>query len=306
MSTPVNELSWSFSRHRCFQSCLKRYYFTYYASWGGWREDAPAQAKEFYRLKRLSTRAQWAGHHAHAALEFLLKEARNDSTGKLAAGAESRELEQMRREFARSRSGACRTDPVHMPGLFEHEYNLQVPDKEWKAMADRVALSIRHFLASDLWADLCKLPEEAFLAVEKRSHFRLDGLQIFAIPDLAIRREGKVLLYDWKTGMAPLEEHRLQLGIYALLAMDHWTADPAGIKAIAYHPITGQSEPFVYTAEELETLRDFIRDSADEMLFPLEDPATNQAGDGSAFDCTEDKGTCNQCPFLRVCPRWKS
>ncbi len=305
MSTLRNELSWSFSRHHCFQTCLKRYYFAYYASWGGWKKDAPPAIRELYRLKRLSTRAQWAGHHAHCALEFLLKEALTDPTGVLAATAEPQQIERMRKEFADSRAGAYRQDPVHIPGLFEHEYALQVPAEEWKAMAQRVSDAIQHFLASDLWTDLQALPKDAFLAVEKRSHFHLDGLKVFAIPDLVIRREGKVIIYDWKTGAAPLVEHRSQLGVYALLARDHWTADPAEIEAVAYNPISDQSERFVYSADELETLRDFIRDSADEMLFPLEDPATNCAGDGSTFDCTDSEEPCKNCSFLRVCPRWR-
>jgi len=305
MSALRNELSWSFSRHHCFQTCLKRYYFSYYASWGGWKKEAPPAIRELYCLKRLSTRAQWAGHHAHRAIEFLLQQARNDDTGAVAAKAEPQEIERMRREFSDSRAGAYRQDPVHIPGLFEHEYNLQVPPEEWKAMAQRVSGAIQHFLASDLWVDLQALPEEAFLAVEKRSHFHLDGLKVFAIPDLVIRRGGKVVIYDWKTGAAPLVEHRHQLGVYALLASDHWTANPDEIEAVAYNPISGESETFAYTADELETLRDFIRDSADEMLFPLEDPAANHAGDGQTFECTDSEESCKRCSFLRICPRWR-
>ncbi len=306
MSRLNNEFSWSFSRHHTFNSCLKRYYYSYYASWGGWDKNTDPMARELYILKRLSTRAQWAGHHAHAALEFLLKQARLDPSGKRAATAEQNEVEQMRREFANSRAGAYRTDPVHIPGLFEHEYRLQVPAEEWKAMADRVSLSIQHFLASSLWAEIQLLPEEAVLAVEQRSHFILDGLKVYAIPDLVLRRDGKVIIYDWKTGTAPLAEHRPQLAVYALLATDRWTADPSEIEAVAYNPITDQSEVFSYTADELESVRDFIRDSADEMLFPLEDPASNRAGDGKTFDCTDREEFCKTCSFLRVCPRWKT
>jgi len=306
MSVLKNELSWSFSRHHSFQTCLKRYYYSYYAAWGGWKANAPTAVRELYMLKRLSTRAQWAGHHAHSALEFLLKSARTDPSGATAATAEPRELAQMRQEFADSRAGKYRQDPIHVPGLFEHEYQLQVPAMEWKAMAERVSHAIEHFLASDLWRELQALPAEAFLAVEQRSHFDLDGLKVFAIPDLVVRRDGKVMIYDWKTGMAPLAGHRPQLGIYALLATDHWTTNPAEIEAVAYNPVTDESETFTYSAEELETLRDFIRDSADEMLFPLEDPASNQAGDGEAFECTESDKACKSCSFLRVCPRWNA
>ena len=304
MSALANEFSWSHSRHETFQACLKRYYFAYYASWGGWEENAPARARELYRLKRLSTRQQWAGHHAHQAIEFLLKNARRDPSGEIAASAEPRQIDLMRREFRDSRAGAYRADPVHVPGLFEHEYQLDVSAEEWKATVDRVARAIRQFLASELWREIQGLPDDAFLAVERRAHFLLDGLKIFAVPDLVVRRGGQVVIYDWKTGGSALAEHRTQLGVYALLALDRWTAAPGEIEAIAYHPVLDQRETFAFSAGDLETLREFIRDSADEMLFPLANPETNDAGDGTDFDCAADEAPCKTCPFLRACPRW--
>lgn len=304
MSALANEFSWSHSRHETFQACLKRYYFAYYASWGGWDDRAPARARELYRLKRLSTRQQWAGHHAHQAIEFLLKNARRDPSGEIAASAEPRQVDLMRREFRDSRAGAYRADPVHVPGLFEHEYQLDVSAEEWKATVDRVARAIRQFLASELWREIQGLPDDAFLAVERRAHFLLDGLKIFAVPDLVVRRGGQVVIYDWKTGGSALAEHRTQLGVYALLALDRWTAAPGEIEAIAYHPVLDQRETFAFSAGDLETLREFIRDSADEMLFPLANPETNDAGDGTDFDCAADEAPCKTCPFLRACPRW--
>ena len=302
MSPLANEFSWSHSRHEVFQACLKKYYFAYYGAWGGWGESAPARVRELYLLKRLHTRQQWAGHHVHQAIEFLLRNGRKDPAA--AAGAEARQLDLMRREFRDSRAGAYRGDPVHIPGLFEHEYRLDVPPEEWKATVDRVALAIRNFLASELWRELQARPDEDLLAVERRAHFLLDGLKVHAVPDLVLRGKTGLRIYDWKTGTADLAEHRTQLGVYVLLAAGRWTADPAGIQALAYHPVTNRCAEFAYTAGDLETLREFIRDSADEMLFPLENPETNAAGDGSNFDCTGDETPCKSCVFLRACPRW--
>lgn len=304
MSVLVNEFSWSHARHEIFQTCLKRYYFAYYAAWGGWQEAAPVRTRELYRLKRLSTRQQWAGHHVHQALEFLFKSARRDPSGALAATAETRQIELMRREFRASRAGANRADPVREVGLFEHEYALEVPPAEWKATVDRVALAIRNFLASDLWRRLRELPEDAFLAVERRTHFLLDGLKVFAVPDLVVRQGEKVTIYDWKTGATEPAEHRLQVGIYTLLALDRWAAAAGQIEAVVFNPVLDRGEVFTFTAEDTDNLREFVRDSADEMLFPLEDPQANAAGDGTNFECTDRDEPCKICPFLRACPRW--
>jgi hypothetical protein len=302
MSTLTNDFSWSHSRHETFHTCLKRYFFAYYAAWGGWEDAAPARTRELYMLKRLHTRQQWAGHHAHQAIEFLLKHARRDPAQ--AALAEPRQIERMRVEFRDSRAGTYRQNPVRTPALFEHEYRIDIPPEEWKATVDRVSTAIRRFLDSPLWEELRALPDDAFLAVERRAHFVLDGLKVLAVPDLVARQNGRVRIYDWKTGPSPLAGHRIQLGVYTLLALDRWTADPAEIEAVAYNPVLEQTETFRYSADDAETLRDFIRDSADEMLFPLEDPEHNRPGDGSAFECTGAADPCPTCPFLRACPRW--
>ena len=171
---------------------------------------------------------------------------------------------------------------------------------------DRTAQAIRRFLASDVWRELLALPDDDLLAVERRAHFLLDGLKVYAVPDLVVRRGGQLLVYDWKTGSAEPEEHRTQLGIYALLALDRWPSAPGAIEAVAYNPVHDRRATFAFTADDFETLREFVRDSADEMLFPLENPETNDAGDGSNFDCAADETPCKTCPFLRACPRWRS
>ena len=304
MSRLTNDFSWSFSRHHSFQTCLKRYFFAYYAAWGGWNAEAPPAARELYTLKRLYTRRQWAGHHAHQAIETLIRHGRRDPEP--ARRAEDRQIDLMRREFRESRAGVYRRDPVRTTGLFEHEYQVAVSDEEWKAIVERTATAIRRFLHSPLWAELQAMPDDRILAVERRAHFTLDGLKVRAVPDLVIRENNRVRIFDWKTGTAPLDSHRLQLGIYVLLAQDRWTADPDEIEAIACNPASDEQASFRYSADELETLREFIRDSADEMLFPLANPERNDPGDGELFDCTENPAPCPTCPFLRICPRWQT
>lgn len=299
---------WSFARHETFQTCLRRYWYSYYGAWGGWRADAPATVRELYRLKRLFTRQQWTGRHIHQALENLVAHHIADPAppAELAARAASRELDFMRDEFRDSRTGAVQPPQAAMSGLFEHEYNLDVPIAEWKAAADRVAAAVTAFCASPLWQKLRALPEGAILSIDRKTTFDLDGLPVRALPDLAFRDAGVLHLYDWKSDRQPLPEHRLELGTYLLLALGRWTDDPAAVRATACNPVTGETADFTYTADDVENIRDFVRDSADEMLFPLDDPESNRAPTPDAFDCTAQPDACPACPFLRICPRWRS
>ena len=311
---PVPPFEWSFLRHETFQTCLRRYWYAYYGAWGGWRPDAPEPSRTLYRLKRLATRRQWAARHVHRALERILSQHRAAAASsgtpsappaELASRAVARELDLMRDEFRDSRAGAVQPPQAAMSGLFEHEYRIDVPVAEWKELADGVSRAVSAFRATPLWQRLAALPPDASLPVERRASFLLDGLTVRAAPNLAFRENGGILLLDWTTADAPPATRRLRLGASLLLALDRWAADPAQVRAVSCDPRTGEAADFAYTAGEAADLREFIRDSADEMLFPLEDPEHNIPGPADAYDCTADPAPCATCPFLRLCPRWQ-
>ena len=67
-----NNFSWSFSRHRTFHDCPRKYWFHYYGSWEGWSDDAPAEAQELYRLKNITGLHLLAGDVVHRAIEAWL------------------------------------------------------------------------------------------------------------------------------------------------------------------------------------------------------------------------------------------
>lgn len=65
-----NEFSRSKSRHEVFQSCLRQYYFNYYAYWGGWEKSAPERTRQIYILKN---HFMWAGGKVHDCIKHTLK-----------------------------------------------------------------------------------------------------------------------------------------------------------------------------------------------------------------------------------------
>ena len=48
-----NRLTWSKSRAETFGWCLRKYWWNYYGSWGGWKADSPKETREAYVLKSL-------------------------------------------------------------------------------------------------------------------------------------------------------------------------------------------------------------------------------------------------------------
>lgn len=298
MSQLTNDFTWSYSRHQQFQTCLRKYYYTYYGSWGGWDELAPHTARTLYTLKKLSTRFQWAGSHAHRAIELFLNSELPGATDTII----QEELHTMRQEFRLSRTKSYWNDPVHTIGLLEHEYNIPVENEEWKELSDRIGVCLQHFEQSPVWAELKQLPKAAWLGIEKKDSFLLNGLKVFLILDAIIQTPGGIVIYDWKTGTGDMAEYKHQLGVYAVYAKEKWPAN-SSFTGTLYNPFRQETLTYTFSDTDIEEYKEFILDSAEEMLFPLVDTQRNLAKEDD-FDCTDNTEACENCPFLKCCPRW--
>ena len=299
-----NEFSWSKSRDETFRECLRRYYFQYYGSWGGWEKDAAPRTRQLYVLKNLQSRQMWAGSRVHAAIRHVLEHVRKGVPPPSAERVEEETLNAMREDFRNSRARKYREQPKKICGLFEHEYDVPVSDEEWKKNADNVRLCIRNFYASEIFKRLCTLPAADWLEVEDLASFQLDGLRVMVQLDASCKEDGRIAIYDWKTGRIEPGRADLQFACYVLYAMDKWKVEPSQVTAVEFNLPTSTEIRHDVSDEQLETAKDYIRESADEMLFPLADPEHNVAEE-DGFDFTEDERACKRCNFVKVCPRWQ-
>ncbi len=298
-----NEFSWSKSRDQAFHECLRKYYFQYYGGWGGWMKNADARIRHIYVLKHLQTRQMWAGDHAHQCIERLLRFIRRGAQPPAEDEAVNKMVESMRKDFKDSRSGKYRQDPKRVCGLFEHEYAIAVADEVWKATAGHAEKCVRTFYHAPVFEKLRGLPVTEWLEIEERATFQLDGLKVYVQLDCAFRDGDKVVIYDWKTGKADAARNDIQLACYILYAIEKWKTTAEQVTAVDLYLTDGSEVSRRLDAEALENVKDYIRDSADEMLFPLSDPEQNSAEEGS-FDLTENESACKRCNFLKVCPKW--
>ncbi len=298
-----NEFSWSKSRDGTFRECLRKYYFQYYGGWGGWLENADPRVRRIYVLKKLQTRQMWAGDHVHRRIQAVLNHFRQSLTPPTAEQAAEATLNEMRDDFKNSRSGLYRENPNKACGLFEHEYKVSLPDSAWKEVADHAALCIRNFYASEVFTKIKSLPPVDWLEIEELSSFVLDGLKVFVQLDFAFRDGNQVMIYDWKTGHSDSSQNDLQLACYILYAVDRWKVPPAQVSAVEFNLSSGKANARSLDEARIGEIKEYIRDSADEMLFPLSDPDTNTAQEES-FDFTDDERVCRYCNFVKVCPKW--
>lgn len=297
-----NEFSWSKSRDETFQTCLRKYWFSHYGHWNGWNATAPTRTRQTYMLKQLSTRHQWAGKRVHSAIQGALERLR-DGRGRPDPKQTIEAMRNaMRDDFKSSRAKKYMNDPKRICGLFEHEYGIQVDDSDWKSIADHAEACARNFFSSELYGELVELPRVGWVEIEKLSDFQLEGTKIWVQLDLAIRRGERLAIYDWKTGSSENEQDGVQIACYVLYAMDRYQIPLESIDTYLVYLADNTVKAAVMSESKLETMRQYILDSIDEMRVPLADVEGNLAVEED-FDFTDDDTNCVRCVFKKVCPR---
>lgn len=298
-----NEFSWSKSRAKAFTECARRYWLHYYGSWAGWERGAPPETRQAYLLKKVASRHQWVGQEVHERIRICLKMLKAGQTPVLATQMEAL-VETMRRRYKDSRRGDWVANPSKILRLFEHEYELPVPDTEWVRLREHAKDCLRGFFESPYYELARTLPPERWLSVEDMDQFLLDGTPIWVALDFSFRREdGGATIVDWKTGQRDDPgSHRLQMHIYALHAAGKWGFPLDKIRIVAWALASQHGDEVVAKPEELEASKAEILASIAAMRDRLVDrDAARNVAEQDAFPKTEDTRRCRYCAFQRIC-----
>ena len=286
--SPPGGFSWSISRHDTFQSCRRRYFYSYYVA----PEDP-----EVKRLKRLSALPMWAGSVVHETIEELLKTrdtlpSETEQEAIIRAAVHSRMLTDWRL------SEAASTDFR----LFEHEYGTPVEPEDKKIAVGIVMRSLRNFFRSDVLREAFAVGRSQWLSVEDLASFHVGDVEVLLRMDLAFRdRQGRVVIVDWKTGRNEGRFSEVQLAGYALYAAEKgWAQSPEELRTeLAYLALPRYVRRTV-DDRKLENARRFIARSAATMRSLLLDPLANR-GRLEDFPMIERPRVCRRCNFRKLC-----
>jgi len=287
---------------RRFQECPRAYYFSYYGSWGGWEPDADPLARTLYILKQLKSRHMWAGSVVHEVLEGLLRRVRETGDPRVDEEEllETRVLVPMREAFRASRDGLYLKDPKNRLGLLEHHYCRDVPAEEWKGLADGVIQAVRNFLRRGVLEQAATLAREDWLGLERLESFHVDGVPVWIRCDFVYRRDGHVVVTDWKTGKRPPSPETRQLGCYGLYAGRKWDLPPERLIVREVNVTLDREAEATLTPEILRETVEWIRGGIREMRSRLVDPEANVARIED-FPPRPSHRACRGCGFLQVC-----
>jgi CRISPR/Cas system-associated exonuclease Cas4 (RecB family) len=306
MGDLVNELTWSFSRYGCFKECRRKYYWNYYHKWNGWNPDAPEDVRKAYLLSKMTTADLYVGTVSHSIIAWIIQRIRaktpvhfenlkEQADGMLRAGITS------------SREKQWLLNPKAV-NFMEDYYGKGISEDKEQDIINKTQTAVSNFLKSSTYQNLSNPRVKVkWLAVDNDrsfSSFDLDGIKVFAEPDLAIQIGDKCYLFDWKTGKQS-QDHDQQLIAYALYACSEFSFTPENIVARAVylhaldpstnHPI---EHPVRYDEEEAGYVREHIKNTFSEMRSLV---SPDNTADIANFPKCDRPGLCKRCQFQELC-----
>jgi hypothetical protein len=310
-----------------FDSCLRRYYFHYYLSWGGWERQAPRIAREAFRLKRLTSLPLWRGQLVHYITTKVLASLRAKDRIPAFEDVSRYTLERFETQLEFSRSKKYLTEPKKKSGrlnidwlaLFEHEYDRPIPPEKLQKTRDECLTAMKGLLESDILTVIAGTDTDGWAIenidmAEFAQVFDFEGAKVFAKTDFMYRgTDGSFNIVDWKTFSTKSSQWknkdgqdgkaRVQLGVYGYYAASILGEPLERIRLLEVNLLDGGATvEYSISNENLEEFYSHIHDGIDKLSSVLikSDIARNEAGPPDLFPKT-DNGLCRYCNFYRIC-----
>lgn len=312
----VNTFTWSKSRAGFFNECLRKYRYQYYDYWNGWLDDAPEQARRLYKLRALATIPSWRGLVVHDTLEYILKDFHRTKFRKPLAleaamqFAEDKIRNQWHTSSRKRYWSLHKKDPAWF-GLVEHELGVDLPESTLPSIIASVNAQLATVYNSALWQRIVESDRDNWYSIDDRAFFLLDGVKIWAVPDLMYTRcDGAIVILDWKTGEPRPDEEKRQLAAYAAYAhLEHNIPLNKMICNLVYTRGPQLDEvAWVPTMDEIKQFGQYARKSMGQMAELLVQADTPEHTVESNvllpilnFPKTEDTRKCTRCAFNSEC-----
>lgn len=296
--------SWSHSRQRALNGCVRRYYWQYYAAHNGWERGAPPRSRAAWTLKQLTAYPLALGTAVHAQARRVAEAARDagpvpDYDG-LRAGARGA----LNRLYLRSRDRtAFLAAPSRHPITADAYYDRASAPDLFERLRVQLGRCLTNLLDQPVWDELTGQPRTAVRVVDALAAFAVDGVPVYVAPDLVFRtpRAGWVVL-DWKSG-AGEDGAADQLALYGLYLRDGLglPARDGGYEGRVVHLETGRSTVVWLAADDLEAARARVGDGVRRMHAYLADVRRNVARPPAAFPLAADRRVCRFCAYRELC-----
>ena len=269
--------AWSFSRHRLWNLCKRAYYYRYIGV--ALKNTKEINVQVLKELKNLNSRFALQGKLIHEIIEnqigqHYLGRKMNENSAK---SQYTQRIEQYRK-MAKKR-------------LTEYFNGEPIDERFFDNIRTEGIDQISMFFGV-IWPQLEDLD---YLRHERFDRFMVGNVEVIVKVDYVSKtKDGIIVVSDWKTGTDNEEyENDLQIGLYALWAMETYEKEPEEIKSELIYLTTGKMRVYEFSIEDLEEIkRNIIKDFED----------MNRTIDIEYFHPDPHPKKCLSCQFATICP----
>ncbi|MBD3321396.1 MAG: hypothetical protein GF350_09910 [Chitinivibrionales bacterium] len=283
--TPV--LGWSVSRYETFDTCKRRYFYTYYSKY--------AENVSLYKIKQLKAMTSTAleiGNVVHDIIEaFLLRLQKSDTS-----------IDEDRFfTYARSKAEKYFSTKTFLEIYYGHTEKISLP-----FVFEKIDTCLKNFLQSPIcsWIYMKALTNKTNWMIEPPGYgeTRLDGLKAYCKMDFLFPVDGDIYILDWKTGQKDTAKHSSQLIGYAAAAASNFHIPWNTIypKIVYLYP---QFEEFelALTDKDLHDFFAAVRRQTQEMKAYCRESDRNTPLPIDNFPLSPSPSLCSYCNFQELC-----
>ncbi len=165
---------------------------------------------------------------------------------------------------------------------------------------DRLYACLRNLPGSESFREAVEAPRVEVREVDRLDFIELEGVKLYAQPDLLYRLGDAWRIVDWKTG-TQAASHPAQLRTYAVYLRARGDLPAAPIIGRLEYLSDGMAQSVPITDRDIAEERRSILDSVANMRTYLEDPLRNAPRLRDAFPLTENRRLCSRCNFFELC-----
>ncbi|MGL4106466.1 PD-(D/E)XK nuclease family protein [Clostridium sp. LP20] len=296
------EKSWSISKMKVIENCLREYYYTYYGSHNGWIWTATEEQKVAWRLKKLTNIWLMFGDKLHGIIKETIKEGKSHTDNTFMKECMRTKLnEGVKESIIKFRNGSWDEYPKGEM-LQEYYYGNKLEDKNITEIKERIDCCSENFFKSKTYLDILKSSAKVLEVDEGNfDYIYVQGVKIFALIDaLYIDEEGNYIIVDWKTGKFS-EHDRDQLLVYALYVIEKYGAPLEKIRGRVEYLLLGENAEYTFTHEDIDYINNRIHMDLNVIDAFLDDENLNKPRVKEDFLMCDNLNKCKKCKFRKLC-----
>ena len=278
-------LGWSASRYDQFNTCKRKYYYTYYSRY------FPDQ-KTIDRLKKLTSVPLSIGILVHKTInDILLRLLKSEA-----------EIDKERLfDYIKKM-----VEQYLHENTFEEIYYNKIDDVPLENIFESVVDHIYYFMDSERFSFIKKkaLPEKQRWIIEPPGYgeARIEGLKAYFKVDFLFPVKDEIFIIDWKTGKPDPKKHKKQLLGYASWASYHFDKHFSSIIPIIVYLKPEYEEVKIQIGEEdIKSFVGMIRYETEKMYNFCQNIEDNIPQPIEVFKKTDIMAICNYCNYKEMC-----